>query len=357
MLIAVLIGAAAVWHADHRLTVQDPPPVSAEPVLSLVLSPGRRLSWAKTSEYQVVESFRRCQNPVTVVLDALINGAQIPGPTTAPTGYAHGELVDPLGVPGKIKLLEDPFSGWVVPRHEFVQHPGRHTLLFGAPLRQWYPSVVQYGMAPAATERAVLVELRFQENWVLPRSTGTCYVRFPTLQAPLYDPTELPNAAAWPPAAGPGEVSVVSKTGDLADWQTSIPPPTDPRIPQWRCTSMAPSQVAQYSAAKCGGVAVFSVPGADSHVALWLLIDGALIGVAAALFVETAKEFRGPPRLRSAQPIAYDATGGESDPDAAAGSGTSDRRGRPQRAASAAPPSEPGDQGSREGRRPPPGPP
>jgi hypothetical protein len=42
----------------------------------------------------------------------------------------------------------------------------------------------------------------------------------------------------------------------------------------------------------CGGVAVFSVPGADSHVALWLLIDGALIGVAAALLVETAKEYR-----------------------------------------------------------------
>lgn len=37
----------------------------------------------------------------------------------------------------------------------------------------------------------------------------------------------------------------------------------------------------------------FSVPGADSHVALWLLIDGALIGVAAALFVEPAIKGRG----------------------------------------------------------------
>jgi hypothetical protein len=197
-------------------------------------------------------------------------------------------------VPGKIELLETDATfpqRWVVPRHEFVRHAGVHRLLFGAPLRRWYPSAVQVGMS-SETTRAVLVELRFQANWVLPRSAGTCFVRFPSLQAPLEDPTEPPSFSLWAPAAGPGEVSVVSMTGDLADWQTSIPPPTDPRIPQWRCASMAPSVAAQYSAANCGGVAVFSVPGADSHAALWLLIAGALIGVAAALFFETAKDFR-----------------------------------------------------------------
>lgn len=295
MLLAVVIGAAALWHANHLLAVQDPPPISTEPVLSLVLDPGQKLSWAKTTEYQVVETFRRCQNPVTVEVDALVNGTDIGGPTTAPLGYAHGELYDPLGAPRTIELLENQGGflppHWSVPRTEFIRHDGHHILLFGASLRTWYPSVVRPGMS-AKTTRAVLAELRFQENWVLPRSTGTCFVRFPTLQVPSMDPTAPANTAVWAPAAGPGEVSVVSTTGDLADWQTSIPPPTDPRIPQWRCASMASSTAAQYSAANCGGVAVFSAPGADSHVALWLLIDGALIGVAAALLVETATRSR-----------------------------------------------------------------
>jgi hypothetical protein len=294
MLVAVLFGAAAVWYANHLLAVNDPPPVSTEPILSLVLSPGQRLSWAKTTEYQVTETFRRCQNPVTLEVDAFVNGTDIGGPTTAPLGYAHGDLFDPLGVPGKIQLLENQ-GGYLpahrrVPRNEFFRHDG-HYRLFGAPLRTWYPSAVRTGMS-AVTTRAVLVELRFRANWVLPRSTGTCFIRFPALQAPPEDPTAPANFAVYAPAAGPGEVNVVSTTGEIVDWQASIPPPTDPRIPQWGCANMAVSITAQYGAADCGGVAVFSVPGADSHIALWLLIDGALIGVAAALFVQGATSFR-----------------------------------------------------------------
>jgi hypothetical protein len=292
MVFAVLIGAASVWYANRLLTVKDPPPVQTEPVLSLVLDPGQRLSWATTTEYQVHETFSHCENPVTVEVDALVNGTDIGGPITAPNGYAHGELKDPLGVPSKIELLEnlgDWQVQWDVPQHEFVKQVSHYDLLFGAPLQAWYPSAVRTGMS-SYTTRAVLVKLQFQENWVLPRSTSTCFVRFPTLQAPLQDPTSPADTAAWAPAAGPGEVSVVSTTGEIADSQTSIPPPTDPRIPQWSCASMASSIGEQYSAANCGGVAVFSAPGTDSRVALWLLVVGAFIGVAAALFVDQVTE-------------------------------------------------------------------
>lgn len=62
MLGAALGVVAAVWYAHFSLTVKDPPG-STEPVLSLVLEPGQPLSWAKTTEYQVVEGFRHCENP------------------------------------------------------------------------------------------------------------------------------------------------------------------------------------------------------------------------------------------------------------------------------------------------------
>lgn len=224
---------------------------------------------------------------MTVEVDALVNGTDIGGSTKAPGGYAHGELTDPLGMPSKFQLLETDGAfpqHWVVPQNEFVRHGGRDDLLFGAPLQIWYPSAVRTGMS-AETTRAVLMELRFQANWVLPRSTGTCFVRFPTLQVPPIDPTDPPSITVWAPAVGSGEVNILS-TGDLVDSQNSIPPPTDPRIPQWGCASMATSTAEQYSAADCGGVAVFSAPGTDSRVARWLLIMGALIGVAAALLAE-----------------------------------------------------------------------
>jgi hypothetical protein len=292
MLGAALVVVAAVVYADHLLTVKDPP-VATEPVLKLVLDPIQPLSWAKTTEYQVVETFSHCENPVTVEVDALVNGTDIGGPTTAPGGYAHGELTDPLGVPGKIQLLETDGTfpqHWELPRDEFVRQVGHDELLFGAPLQTWYPSAVRTGMSAEQT-RAVLVELQFQANWVLPRSTGTCFVRFPTRQAPLQDPTAPANFAYTAPSAGSGEVSVRSMTGDLVDSTNSIPPPTDPRFPpRWDCASMASSTAEQYSAADCGGVAVFSAPGTDSRVAFSLLIVGAVIGVAAGLLAEQVIE-------------------------------------------------------------------
>jgi hypothetical protein len=95
-------------------------------------------------------------------------------------------------------------------------------------------------------------------------------------------------------------VNIISSSGEIVNLQSSIPPPTDPRIPQWRCASMAISIAAANAnpatggASNCGGAAVFSDPGTDSRVALWLLIDGALIGVAAALFVDPAIRFQRP---------------------------------------------------------------
>lgn len=290
MLGAALGVVALVGYANRLLTVKDPP-ASAEPVLQLVLDPGQRLSWAKTTEYQVVEKFSHCANPVTVEVDALVNGTDIGGSTMAPGGYVHGELTDSLGVPSKFQLLETDGTfpqNWLPPQGKFIRLVG-DDLLFSAPLRTWYPSALRIGTSAEQT-RAVLVELRFQENWILPRSTGTCFVRFPTLQAPLEDPTAPPNFTVWAPAAGPGEVIVLSTTGDLVDSTNSLPPPTDPLIPQWVCASMATSTAEPYSAANCGGVAVFSAPGTDSRVALLLLIDGALIGVAAALLAEQITE-------------------------------------------------------------------
>jgi hypothetical protein len=290
MLGAALGVVALVGYAYHLLTVKDPP-ASAEPVLQLVLDPGQQLSWAKTTEYQVFEKFSHCANPVTVEVDALVNGTDIGGPVMAPGGYVHGELTDALGVPAKFQLLETDGTfpqNWLPPQGNFVRHVGDN-LQFGAPLRLWYPSALRIGTSAVQT-RAVLVELRFQANWILPRSTGTCFVRFPTLQAPHEDPTDPPSFTVWAPAAGPGEVIVRSTTGDLVDSTNSLPPPTDPLIPQWVCASMATSTAEPYSATDCGGVAVFSTPGTDSYVALSLLIDGALIGVAAALFAEQVTE-------------------------------------------------------------------
>jgi hypothetical protein len=232
MLGAALGVVALVGYANHLLTVKHPP-ASGEPVLQLVLDPGQRLSWAKTTEYQVVEKFSNCANPVTVEVDALVNGTDIGGSTMAPGGYVHGELTDSLGVPSKFQLLETDGTfpqHWLPPQGNFVRHAG-DDLVFGAPLRLWYPSALRIGTSAEET-RAVLVELRFQENWVLPRSTGTCFVRFPTLQAPLEDPTAQPNFTVWAPAAGPGEVIVRSTTGDLVDSTNSLPAPTDPLIPQ-----------------------------------------------------------------------------------------------------------------------------
>jgi hypothetical protein len=295
MILALLIGAVAVWQADRLQAVSSPPPVSTQPVISLLLSPGQQLSWATNAEYQVVETFGRCQNPVTVELDVLVNGTDVNGtdiaadaPTATPYGYAHGELIDPIGTPSKIELLENTQetfpARFVVPPGEFVRHT-RGGLLFGAPVRAWYPSAVQPGMS-AVTVRAPVMEIRFQADWVLPRSTGTCYVRLPALQVPQIDPAEPPGTAVWAPAAGPGQVSVVSATGDVFDWQTSIPPPTDPADAQWTCATATSTITAESPAANCGGVAVFSAPDAQSHINLWLLIDGAFIGIAAALFVD-----------------------------------------------------------------------
>ena len=208
MLVGFLLVGAALWHADRLQTIDDPPAVASEPVLSVVIDPGQRLSWARDTEYQVLESFSHCRNPVTVTLDVLVNGAQIAGPITTPSGYVHGELTDPSDGIGSIQLLEDqgqglPFPHWSVPAGEFVRHY-QGGLLFGAPLRTWYPSVVMFGMNAASEARAVLVELRFQANWVLPRSSGTCFVRIPSLQDPFVDPTAAPNTTPWAPAAGPG---------------------------------------------------------------------------------------------------------------------------------------------------------
>jgi hypothetical protein len=293
MLGAALSVVALVGYASHLLTVKDPPD-STQPVLKLVLDPGQRLSWAKTAEYQVLERFSHCENPVDVEVDALVNGTDIGGPTTVPGGYADGELSDPRGVPSKIDLLETDGTlpqHWVVQRDEKLTHVDHDDLKFRAPLQTWYPAAVRPGMSAANTARAALVQLDFQANWVLPRSTGTCFVQFPTLQVPPNHPTSPADLTVWAPAAGPGEVTVMSRTGDLIDSQNSIPPPTDPRSPpRWDCASMVPSTAEQYSAADCGGVAVFNTPGTDSRVALRLLIDGALIGVVAALFAEQITE-------------------------------------------------------------------
>ena len=193
MLLALLIGAAALWDAKWMQTFRDPPPISAEPTIKLLLSPGQQLPWATDTDYQVKETFRRCQNPVTVELDALVNGTNtaVGGPTPTPQGYAHGELDDPLRLSGRIELLEnteniEPSPPFLLPPHEFTQS-SRDRQLFGAPLPAWYPSAVQWSMS-RLTARAPLVELRFQANWVLPRGPGSCFVLFPALQAEGAEP-------------------------------------------------------------------------------------------------------------------------------------------------------------------------
>lgn len=313
MLATVLVLALAVRQANSLLNIDDPPATASQPVLSLVLDPFQRLSWAKNSEYQVRESFQHCRNPVEVTVDALVNDTQNPfitppfqGATTAPSGYVHGQLTHPGVDAGNFRLLENPGgyypASWVVPRGEFIQHDprgkfirdDRGALIFGAPLHSWYPSVLPTsGMAPVQTlQRAVLVELRFQANWVLPRSSATCFVRIPKLLDPLVDPTSMADLTSyWAPAAGPGQVNVISTTGDTADWQDSIPAPTDPRVPQWQC-SMVRSVTDPFGGANCGGVAVFSVPGGNTRAQLWLLIDGTVIGLAAALLIDTLKDYR-----------------------------------------------------------------
>jgi hypothetical protein len=301
MLIAIAIGASAVWHANRVLAVNEPPAVATEPVLSLVLDSGRRLGWVRDADYQVFETISGCHNPASVELDALVRGDETPGPDLTQAGYVHGALSDPLGRLGVLTLLENTPTSfpqhWVRARHLTVRR-ARREVVFGAPLRTWYPASVRVGMAEASLVRAVLVKVRFQADWVLPRSSGTCFVRFPTLQMPRIDPLDPPSQPFNPPAPGPGEVQVTSTGGETVNAQSSIPPPNDPRIPEWRCASTAVA-IAQESSptggsGNCGGVAVFAEPGAEAHVALWLLIDGALVGVAAALFVESAVKFRWP---------------------------------------------------------------
>jgi hypothetical protein len=311
MLLAVLIGAGAILHANHLLSVSDPPPASTEPVLSLVLDPAQSLGWSGQTEYQVQESFSRCRNPLTVELDAFINSpSEAFEPSTATSGFADGSLNDPLAAAAKLTLWANPSGtippSWVPAGRELTPTPNRKYVVFGGPLREWYPSSVVRGMATASAQRAPLAMVRFHANWVLPRSSGTCFVRFPTLQAPIVDPANPPSTASqYAPHPGPGEVNLISSSGEIVSLQSSIPPPTDPRIPQWRCASMAISIAAANAdpatggASNCGGVAVFSVPGTDSRVALWLLIDGALIGVAAALFVDPAIRFQRPRQTAS----------------------------------------------------------
>jgi hypothetical protein len=299
MLVAILIGFGAVWHADRLLTVHDPPPVTTEPVLAVLVDPFRRLGWVDRVEYEVVQTFSGCENPVTVEFSALVRGGHVAGPSMAREGYAHGAVVDPLRAVRSLTMLQNPTATfpptWVKPKGLEQRRDGDR-FLFGAPLRTWYPASVMVGMAAASSVRAVLVRVRFEADWVLPRSTGTCFVRFPTLQAPTVDPLREPStASAGAPAPGPGKVNVVSTGGETVDAQASIPPPTDPRIPQWRCASTAVAITQRMDpmggAANCGGVAIFSEPGADANVALWLLIDGALIGLAAALLAESAIGF------------------------------------------------------------------
>jgi hypothetical protein len=312
MLFAAVLGIGAVWHAHRLLAVRDPPPVSTEPVLAVLVDPFRRLGWVDRIEYEVVETFSGCQNPVTVEFRALVHGEHVPGPSAAREGYAHGAVVDPLRAVGSLRMLQNPTATfpptWVTPKG-FVQRRDGNRVLFGAPLRMWYPASVMVGMAAASSVRAVLVRVRFEADWVLPRSTKTCFVRFPTLQAPNVDPLREPSTASeGAPAPGPGTVNVVSTGGEMVNSQASIPPPTDPRIPQWRCDSTAVAMTRRMDptggAANCGGVAVFSEPGAEAHVALWLLIDGALIGLAAALVAESAVAFNWRRRRRrSATPV------------------------------------------------------
>jgi hypothetical protein len=298
MLVALAIGTGAVWHANRLLTVHDPPPLSTEPVLAVMLDALRPIQWLGRAEYQVREAFSGCRNPVTVEFDALVHPR---APVTdrralAQHGFVHGVLIDPLSAVRSVAIFENPSSTfpprWKVPRG-IVRRRTEQDLLFGAPLRRWYPASMSPGMHRHIV-RAVLVKARFRADWVLPRSEGTCFVRFPTLQVPSVDPLLPPGDAVYPPARGPGAVSVVSVSGETVDVQASIPPPTDPRIPQWECRTMSDGSSPATGSANCGGVAVFSEPGSDAHVALWLLIDGALIGLAAALLVEPAVRFRWP---------------------------------------------------------------
>jgi hypothetical protein len=297
MLVGLLIGAVAVLHAYRQVAMHDPP--SGPPSIQLALSAGtavHELSWANNIEYQVSEKFRPCHNPVTVEFDALINGQDV-GPTTAP-GFADGELVDPLGAVDKVFPLDQSGmpSQLGAARGEFVQkiiNGGAGGVAFGAPIERWYPS--GFGPLMGPIHSAILV-LKFKANWVLPRNSSSCFVRFPSLAVLTSDPARPANSVNPVAPAGPGEVSISSLTGGIADWQDSFPTPTDPLIPQWRCPRMYQSadevkDMAPY--ADCsGGFAIYNVPGASSRVPLWLLIDGALIGVAAGIVAEPAIEFR-----------------------------------------------------------------
>ncbi len=294
MAIAVLIGAVAVWSATRLLAVQDPPSTTTQPVLDLILSrggqPAQEFSWARNIEYKVFETFRRCQNPVSVQVDAVVNGRDIGGPTMAP-GFADGELTDPSDAVGQVRMLFDhgtpQVPRWVVTQPTVMRrtvYAGVLGVVFGVVVHQWYPSAVLFDTTGTDTVPGILFEIRFTANWILPRSDGTCFVRFPALQVRAIDPVDPPNTPPLVAPPGPGQVTITSKTGDVADWQDSLPPPADPQVPRWSCARMGNSGCT-------GGVAVFSAAGANAHVSLWLLIDGALIGVAAALFAEPATQF------------------------------------------------------------------
>jgi hypothetical protein len=179
MAVALLIGAGAVWYATSLLAVQDPPSTITQPVIQLVLSPGESLQylhgfpWASSTEYKVFETFQGCHNPVAVQVDALVNGRDIGGSTTAP-GFADGALLDPSNAVSKVQVLFNHgtilIPRWVVTRPERMHRSvdrGYLGLYFRVAVQQWFPSAVLSDMRGAISFLAS--SLRFGS-----RQTGSC---------------------------------------------------------------------------------------------------------------------------------------------------------------------------------------
>jgi hypothetical protein len=163
--------------------------------------------------------------------------------------------------------------------------PTRNNLAkgFQLPFDVWFPGESSLNGAGRAVVPAM--QMTFDADWVSPRGYGSCYVRVPNLTAP---PPPYPPGVLTP---SNGRVRLsLNPNGAAVDPVYSVPPPTDPRGPDWQCDMVASFAEGR----RCTAVSVVTQPGSSRDSQFLLLFSGALLGLGLAIAAEALLKWRWP---------------------------------------------------------------